>query len=77
MRTIVNGLRVEYTERIKLDYVDAGTPDGHKQMASYELNGHPSAAVLDPAGKVLWARMGFMDEDALRKLFAEYALPAA
>lgn len=58
MQPIVDGLESEYTGRIEFRSLDAFTDDGGQAFRAYNLRGHPSYIVLNPAGEVLWTGLG-------------------
>ena len=76
MRSIVDGLRPEFDERITLEYIDADTPTGQQLMRQYELRSHPSTVVTDADGNLLWSYTGGLSDQQLRAKMAEYALPS-
>ena len=58
MQPIVDGLDSEYSDRIEFRSLDAFTDEGDQAFRAYNLPGHPSYIVLNPAGEVLWRGVG-------------------
>ena len=58
MQPIVDGLESEYSDRIEFRDLDANSAEGGQAFRAYNLRGHPSYIVLNPAGEVLWTGLG-------------------
>lgn len=58
MTPIVNGLEIEYGERIVFQKLDANTPEGRLVMKAYHLRGHPAILLFDAGGGVVWTGLG-------------------
>lgn len=67
MQPIVNGLQTEFAGRITFEQVDAATDSGQQRLRFYELRAHPSYAIVDVKGKVLWSATGQLREEQLRQ----------
>ena len=67
MQPIVDGIEKEYDGKIAFDKVDANVEPGRTMLRSYGLRGHPSYAIVDPKGNLLWSTPGILSEDALKE----------
>ena len=65
MQPIVNGLEEEYGEDFTFDRVDANLEPGRTLLRTYGLRGHPSYAIVDPEGDLLWSATGILANEAL------------
>ena len=72
MMPIVNGLEEEFKEEIAFVRYNAGTPDGRAVMEALKARGHPSYAILDPDGEVLWTSSGQLPAEMLRRAITPY-----
>jgi hypothetical protein len=52
MRPIVDGLAVEFAQRVNVTPLDAALPANERLQAGYGLRGHPAFVALDAAGSV-------------------------
>ncbi len=75
MQPIVNGLQEEFRGRLAFEQVDANTEEGQARLRAYRLRGHPSYAIVDPSGKVLWSFSGQVSKENLRQPMEQYAAP--
>jgi len=57
MKPVVDGLEVDYGERVVFMQLDAENA-GRDAFVAYRLRGHPSFVIIDTAGKVLWQSIG-------------------
>ena len=70
MEPIVSGLETEFEADIVFDRIDASSERGRAAMQAYSLRGHPSYALLDENGEVLWRFAGQSGEAQLRAQLA-------
>ena len=72
MKPVVDGLEVDYGERVLFVQLDAENA-GRDAFAAYGLRGHPSFVIIDTTGKVLWKSIGEQPrgqlEEAVRQAF--------
>ncbi len=62
MMPIVDGLEEDYQEEIKFIWLNAAVDTGRETFRYYNLRGHPSFLLLNPAGDVLWSGIGEISE---------------
>lgn len=67
MQPIVNGLEEEFAGQLAFERIDANTKEGAARMKVYGLRGHPSYAIVDPEGNLLWFLSGQTDAERLRQ----------
>lgn len=72
MMPIVNGLEEEFEGQIAFERHNAGTPEGRAVMEALSARGHPSYAIVDPDGDVLWTATGQLPADVLRQAITPY-----
>ena len=58
MQPIVDGLESEYSDLIEFRQLNAFTGEGDQAFRAYNLPGHPSYILLNPAGEILWTGLG-------------------
>ncbi len=62
MMPIVDGLEGDYQEGIVFIRLNAAVDQGKETFRYYNLLGHPSFLLLNPAGDVLWSGIGEISE---------------
>ena len=67
MMPIVDGLEEDYQEEIKFIWLNAAEDPGRKTFRYYNLRGHPSFLLLNPAGDVLWSGIGEIPENVINE----------
>jgi hypothetical protein len=67
MQPIVNGLESEFEDQIVFQQIDANTEEGRTAMSGYGLRGHPSYAIVDVDGSLLWTAAGQLPAEQLRQ----------
>lgn len=72
MMPIVNGLEEEFEGQIAFEQHNAGTPDGRAVMEALSARGHPSYAIVDLDGDVLWMSTGQLPAEMLRQAITLY-----
>jgi hypothetical protein len=68
MQPIVHGLETEFAGQLVVEWLDANTEAGRAAMNTYGLRGHPSYALVDAEGSVLWTAFGPLPADQLRQV---------
>ena len=72
MKPVVDGLEVDYGERVLFVQLDAENA-GRDAFVAFGLRGHPSFVIIDTTGKVLWKSIGEQPrgqlEEAVRQAF--------
>ncbi len=67
MMPIVDGLEENYQEEITFIRLNAAAGQGRKTFRYYNLPGHPSFLLLNPAGDVLWSGFGEISENVINE----------
>lgn len=62
----MNGLETEFSDRINFYRLDANRPEYARIQQDYGLRGHPSVAILNPEGEVVYRYFGAATEEELR-----------
>jgi hypothetical protein len=57
MKPVVDGLEVDYGERVVFMQLDAENA-GRDAFVTFGLRGHPSFVIIDTAGEILWQSIG-------------------
>ena len=57
MKPIVDGLELDYRDRVSFRRLDAAN-DGRAAFTAFGLRGHPAFVIIDTAGEVLWKSVG-------------------
>jgi hypothetical protein len=65
MQPIVDGLEIEYQERVEFQRINASTNAGIEIFNTYSLFGHPSFLILDDDGNILWQGVGEQDSGVI------------
>jgi protein-disulfide isomerase-like protein with CxxC motif len=73
MEPIVNGLESEFEDQIVFLSVDANTEEGRTMMSEYGLRGHPSYAIVDVDGSLLWTAAGQLPAEQLRQSLVDHS----
>ena len=71
----MNGLEEDFEAEVEFRWIDANSTNGQAIFRSFNLRGHPSYVLLNPAAKVLWQGIGeqpkeFLSEE-IRSAFGE------
>jgi len=75
MQPIVDGLENEYTTGIEFRNIDANSATGNPIYKSFQLRGHPSYILLNPAGEVVWTGLGLQPQEQLKTQFEAALAP--
>lgn len=67
MQPIVHGLETEFVEQLVVERLNANSDTGKGAMTAYSLHDHPSYALVDPGGSVMWSAVGPLSLDQLRQ----------
>ena len=67
MMPIVDGLEEDYQEEIVFIRLNAAVDQGKETFRHYNLLGHPSFLLLNPAGDVLWSGIGEIPENVINE----------
>ncbi len=71
MTPVVNGLEATFGGQVDIRSLDANSREGRPAFQDYGLPGHPSYAILDPQGEVLWSGFGPLSAEALEEVVKE------
>ncbi|MDK1027934.1 MAG: hypothetical protein QGM50_06905 [Anaerolineae bacterium] len=69
---MVHGLEAKYYGKIKFSYLDASDPATQDFQRSLGFRFQPEMYLLDGDGNVLQKWIGFVTEEQLESVFAEY-----
>lgn len=75
MQPIVDGLKNEYNTEIEFRNIDANSATGNPIYKSFQLRGHPSYILLNPAGEVMWTGLGLQSQEQLKTQFSMALAP--
>jgi hypothetical protein len=72
MQPIVDGLRSEFGAQMAFEERDANSESGSASLRAFGLRAHPSYAIVDAKGNLLWSATGPMSLETLRERIRQH-----